>query len=104
LYYKITAIIMVAEANIRRDDSRYAVDIRVFVTLIVIAMAISFGVGVGLGPTSTAPIAAFPAATPLPPVTSVQVAEAGDFPVDEILHEPAGQVSDVKLFDCYRGK
>ncbi|KAG7357242.1 spermidine synthase [Nitzschia inconspicua] len=84
---------MVAEANHRHHDdtARYAVDIRVFVSVIVIAMAISFGIGVGLGPTATAPIAAVPAATPLPPVTSVQVAEANDFDPDEDLHEPAGQ-------------
>lgn len=84
---------MVADANNNRDDTRYAVDIRVFVSVIVIAMAVSFGVGVGLGPTSTAPIVAVPAATPLPPVTSVQVAEAKDFSPEEDLHEPAGQVS-----------
>jgi hypothetical protein len=88
---------MVAEANNRRDDTRYAVDIRVFVTVIVIAMAVSFGVGVGLGPTPTSPVAPVPAVTPLPPVTSVQVAEAGEFPIDEVLHEPAGQVSEMDV-------
>ena len=75
------------------NDTRYAVDIRVFVTVIVVAMAVSFGIGVGLGPSGgRAEVMTVPAATPLPPVTSVQVAESGDFPPDDDLHEPAGQV------------
>jgi hypothetical protein len=83
------------------DDTRYAVDIRVFVSVIVIAMAVSFGVGVGLGPNGNlASLTAEPTtlssatAPKLPPVTSVQVAEADDFSSDkhDELHEPAGQV------------
>ncbi|KAL3922834.1 MAG: hypothetical protein SGILL_001989 [Bacillariaceae sp.] len=76
------------------DDTRYAVDIRVFVTVIVISMAVSFGIGVGLGPASQSAVSvgpSGPAVTPLPDVTSVQVAESGDFPSDGDLHEPAGQ-------------
>jgi hypothetical protein len=82
------------------DDTRYAVDIRVFVSVIVIAMAVSFGVGVGLGPNGNlATIVDYPQQNqpkhqPLPAVTSVQVAEAENFPseVHDQLHEPAGQV------------
>jgi hypothetical protein len=87
------------------DDTRYAVDIRVFVTVIVIAMAVSFGVGVGLGPAGGhAEVVLMngnvPAITPLPPVTSVQVAESVDFPPDDNLHEPAGQVRITKRDSC----
>jgi hypothetical protein len=89
----IDIITMTDATNRHRDDTRYAVDIRVFVIVIVISMALSFGIGVGLGPASTVPISAVPASTPLPPVTSVQVAEAEDFVPDDDLHEPAGQVS-----------
>ena len=86
---------MVERSN---NDTRYAVDIRVFVTVIVVAMAVSFGIGVGLGPSGgRAEVMTVPAATPLPPVTSVQVAESGDFPPDDDLHEPAGQVRCVVL-------
>jgi S-adenosylmethionine decarboxylase proenzyme len=81
------------------NDPRYAVDIRVFVSVIVIAMAVSFGVGVGLGPNGNLLTMSGPTGTSftnhpqLPPVTSVQVAEADDFSSDkhDELHEPAGQ-------------
>jgi hypothetical protein len=89
------------------DDGRYAVDIRVFLSVIVIAMAVSFGIGVGLGPTaedvaaSLASSSTVPATTTggskqqeLPHVTSVEIAEADefDFSKTDDLHEPAGQV------------
>ena len=85
------------------DDTRYAVDIRVFVSVIVIAMAVSFGVGVGLGPNGslasfeTVQTSTTPSLAKLPPVTSVQVAEADDFSSDkhDDLHEPAGQVRTI---------
>jgi hypothetical protein len=98
-----------SSAHRRGEDTRYAVDIRVFVSVIVIAMAVSFGVGVGLGPngqiatTTTAntnhPAMMIAPSPALPPVTSVKVTEADAVydPNDHSdLHEPAGQVRTTK--------
>mmetsp|Transcript_26461 Transcript_26461/g.49397 ORF Transcript_26461/g.49397 Transcript_26461/m.49397 type:complete len:761 (-) Transcript_26461:139-2421(-) len=82
----------------QQDDTRYAVDIRVFVSVIVIAMAVSFGVGVGLGPSNGSMNVVGitkPSPAPLPSVTSVQVAEPETIVASGVdiqdLHEPAGQ-------------
>lgn len=90
------------------DDGRYAVDIRVFLTVIVIVMAVSFGIGVGIGPTaediaaslstsssSSSSMYGQPQQNELPHVTSVEIAEADEFVFSDAgdLHEPAGQVS-----------
>ena len=81
------------------EDHRYAVDIRVFVSVIVVSMAISFGIGVGLGPTAQT---SFPLELKeqLPPVTSVDI-DAAESALkaqaaadDGELHEPAGQVRE----------
>mmetsp|Transcript_29582 Transcript_29582/g.33910 ORF Transcript_29582/g.33910 Transcript_29582/m.33910 type:complete len:127 (+) Transcript_29582:86-466(+) len=90
----------------RQDDHRYAVDIRVFISVIVIAMAVSFGVGVGLGPTAQTPVvpvvsqqqAQQKQQSSLPPVTSVEINEVDSALAAKAaadngeLHEPAGQV------------
>mmetsp|Transcript_4158 Transcript_4158/g.4710 ORF Transcript_4158/g.4710 Transcript_4158/m.4710 type:complete len:761 (-) Transcript_4158:238-2520(-) len=89
----------------RQDDHRYAVDIRVFISVIVIAMAVSFGVGVGLGPTAQTPVvpvvsqqqAQQKQQSSLPPVTSVEINEVDSALAAKAaadngeLHEPAGQ-------------
>ena len=79
-------------------DGRYAVDIRVFIALLVISMAVSFGVGVAMGPTATDLFEAETARASgsaklqdgLPLVQSVHL----DTPLEtpEGVHEPAGQV------------
>lgn len=82
----------------RRNDkvTRYAIDIRVFVVVIVISMAVSFGIGVAMGPTAEELILReqqLQAAAALPKVTSVYSGDpsidAGE--IDEEIHEPAGQ-------------
>ena len=88
----------------RRNDkvTRYAIDIRVFVVVIVISMAVSFGIGVAMGPTAEELILReqqLQAAAALPKVTSVY---SGDPSIDagerdEEIHEPAGQVRDRQI-------
>jgi hypothetical protein len=100
-----------ATATPPNDDHRYAVDIRVFLVIIVLAMAVSFGVGVGMGPSASeiaqaaggfANVVGGDVGGGLPKVTSVQLPSPptlngdGSSTGTDNLHEPAGQVRNVK--------
>lgn len=85
-------------------DSRYTVDIRVFLAVIVASMSISFAIGVGMGPlaattttTTTTGTTAMMGGVLLPKVTSVDLSTPHSKPAaggitQGDLHEPAGQV------------